>query len=192
MHLTEYMTSQKRTRARGILPELTVREMITDRKGNRKLQDRLISDEPHNIFLGLTLQNNLSWDAHLTVGRISVLPAVRKQLGMINKISSSLSQKARNQLVSSLAISKLAYSICQWGNTSANQITRAQTVLNTATRIVTRLPRTTRVLDLMRELDWLRILLFNTNVEICQMEPTREHGGQVDNLYTGKNLHYCT
>ena len=117
----------------------------------------MITDESKNKFLGLTMQNNLSYDAHLSTGKKPLLPAVRRQMGMISRLSTSLSQKARNRLITSLAISKLTYAISIWGNTTENLITRAQTVLNIGARIVTGLPKRTKIDTLMKETDWLNI-----------------------------------
>ena len=64
--LTEYMSKQKRARLRGIPPELTVDE----RKGDI-IQEKLITDDRMNGMLGLTLQNNLSWEGHLVGGEKS-------------------------------------------------------------------------------------------------------------------------
>ena len=78
--LMEYMTKQKRVRLRGIPPELTVVEKVEDR-----LEDKLISDSLYCRTLGMNLQNNLSCNAHLYTGRKAIIPAARKQLGMLFK-----------------------------------------------------------------------------------------------------------
>ena len=167
--LTKFMTKQKRNRLRGIPPELTVTETVTDRRGNDRQDDRLLSDSKTCRILGLNLQNNLAWEAHLTTGKKPVLSAVRRQLGMIGTIKDKLSFKARLNLVSSLGISKMLYMICQWGNATDNHIAKAQTVQNQAARLVTNLPRTTSKKVLMNACGWLDVRQLTDYHSLVQM-----------------------
>ena len=93
-HLTEFMTHQKRTKIGGIPPDLTVRELAVDKHGMLKMEDNLISDSIYCHMLGINLQNNLSWGAHLSQGKKPLLPAVRKMIGMLSKICQEMSKKS--------------------------------------------------------------------------------------------------
>ena len=73
-HLTEFMTHQKRTKTGGIPPDLTVRELTVDKHRVLKMEDNLISDSIYCRMLGINLQNNLSWGAHLTAGQDTTPP----------------------------------------------------------------------------------------------------------------------
>ena len=150
--LTEFMCKQKRARLPGIPPDLTVQQYVAG-----KLQDKHITDIPVCRILGTNLQNNLGWEAHLVMGKYAVLPKIRSQIGMLCKLKDSLSQKARLHLVNSLIISKFSYMISLWGNTTQNQVRKAQIVMNIAARYVTGLERITRQTELMKACDLLDI-----------------------------------
>ena len=82
---------------------------------------------------------------------------MRQQLGSISRIKDSLSFRARLQLVSSLALSKMNYMICQWGSTTENAIRKAQVVQNQAARLMNGMHRSTSKRTLMRTCGWLDI-----------------------------------
>ena len=103
--LTEFMVCQKRARTRGIPPDLTAAERIEDQDGI-KFMDKHITDKPQMKILGLTLNNNLSWEAHLTGKKKPLLPAVRKIVGMLSRLRNALSKRARLQLANALVVSK--------------------------------------------------------------------------------------
>ena len=130
--LTEFMTPETR-----------------QNKGTEKVEGRLLTDKAHCRMLGVNLQNNLMWGAHLTSGKDAILPGVRRQIGMLSRIYPYLSTKARIHLLSSLAISRMTYMLCLWGNTAPNHLRKAQVVLNSAG-----LARTTRQQELM---EWLNM-----------------------------------
>ena len=127
-HLTEFMTHQKRMKTGGIPPDLTVRELTVDKHGTLKMEDNLISDSIYCRMLGINLQNNLSWGAHLTLGKKPLLPAVRRMIGMLSRICQEMNKKTRLQLVNSLVVSRLTYGLCLWGNTTRNHLVKVQTV----------------------------------------------------------------
>ena len=176
--LVEFMSHQKRAKTNGIPPDLTVREEVTSRTGRKTWQDRLITDRTSHRVLGLVLQNNLSSDAHLSSGSKAMLPAVRRQLGLLSRLRPNMSKKAFSLLVSSLALSKMAYSISIWGNTTTNHLKSAQVVQNIAARMVTGLRRMTRQSELLQQCGWLDIREWTSyhsllqNLEDCQVEHT--------------------
>ena len=65
--------------------------------------------------------------------------------------------KAKANLVTSLALSKLVYMMCLWGNTIYNHQHKAQIVQNTAARIVTGMHKFSRTDELIETCGWLNI-----------------------------------
>ena len=157
--LTEYMTKQKHARLRGVPPELTIEVKVEDKvnKGRFVLEEKTISDSWYSRTLGLNMQNNLSWEAHLTTGSKAVLPSARKQLGRLYRLQDSLSPRVKLLLVNSLVISKLTYGISLWGHGTSNHLRRAQILLNQAGRFITGMGRTARSSDIMTKCSWLNI-----------------------------------
>ena len=170
------MTYQKKTRTRGIPPDLTVSETITDRNGIQRNQDELITDSGSCRLLGLTFRGNLSWENHLNSGKKSLLPALRRQIGLLSRIACNMSQKARLNLVNCLVISRLSYMICVWGNTNITQIKRAQVVQNQAGRLVTQLPKKTRQKTIIDQCKWMQVTDMTEYQSLCQLWKTVRWG----------------
>ena len=154
--LTEFMVCQKRTRMRGIPPELTAAEKIEE-NGRIKFLDKHITDKSQIKILGLVLKNNLSWEAHLVGKTKPLLPAVRRIVGMLSRLRNVLSRRARLQLANALVVSKISYAISIWGHTSENYILKAQTSLNMAARFVSGMNKRTSKRILMKSCNWLDI-----------------------------------
>ena len=150
--ITEFMSKQKRVCMRGVPPELTAREKIGE-----EWSDKLITDSKITRILGINLQNNLTWNAHLQKGPKAILPGIRKLIGMLSKVRENLSTEARKKLVESLIISKLSYLICLWGNTFPSQLSKAQVCLNISARYVTGDKKSTSKRKLMLNCDWLDV-----------------------------------
>ena len=162
------MCHQKRSKTAGIPTDLTVEEMTVGRNGVARMQDALITDKASCRMLGLTLKNDLSWDKHLNQGKKALLPALRRQIGCIHRIGKQMGKKARLQLVNCLVISRLSYMITVWGNTNPTQIRKAQVVQNSAARLVTQLPKTTRQAVLLQECGWLNVKDLAEYHSLCQ------------------------
>ena len=150
--LTEFMTHQKRSKSRGIPPELTVRERLGDLWTNKHIVD---TKTPR--ILGLNLQNNLSWDGHLSSGKKPLLPSIKKQIGILSRLRDCLSMTARKRLMESLVLSRLTYAISIWGNTCHSQLVKTQVCINMAARFVTGDRISTSKATLMSKCDWLDI-----------------------------------
>ena len=174
--LVECMTYQKKTRTNGIPPDLTVSETITDRNGTLREQDELITDSGNCRILGLTFRGNGTWENHLNTGKKSLLPALRRQIGLLSRIAGNMSEKARLNLVNCLIISRLSYMICVWGNTNATQIRKAQVVQNQAGRLVTQLPKRTRQKMILERCKWMQITDMTEYQSLCQLWKTVRWG----------------
>ena len=149
MALTECMIQQKKGKTPGIPPYL----QVTDLEGRQKL----VEDKIYTRILGANIQSNLGWLMHLEGGAKAVLPAARKQLGLLKHQGSLIPISSRLNLARSLILSKLTYMMPVWGGAKASHIRKAQVVMNAAARWATGLPRRTRVSTLMRRAGWLSV-----------------------------------
>ena len=145
----ELMIKQKKCRMAGRPPTLTVR---TEDNQIKEIEDAEVCR-----ILGLNLQKNITWKSHLETGNKALLPAVRKCLGSLKHVGKMIPRNSRNILARGLISSKLMYLIGIWGGTTRNLRRKAQTVLNTAARWVTNLPRKTRTSSLMEAAGWHNI-----------------------------------
>ena len=167
--LVEFMSHQKRSKTRGLPPDLTVPEETVDRLGRRKMQDRLISDKGGCRMLGLNLKNSQSWDEHMCSGKKAILPTMRKQIGLLSRITQNMSKSARLKLVNALVLSRMSYMICIWGNNNSSQIRKAQVVMNMAGKLVTGFNRFARQKDILDSCGWLEIRKLTEYFTLCQL-----------------------
>ena len=151
-NITEYMSRQKRGRIQGDPPSLKVDVVIEN-----KIVEKIVTNKEYCRTLGSNIKQDLSWDMHLSSGDKALLPAIRKQLGAISSLRGSLPQKAKLKLVNGFILSKFNYIICLWGNTTQNQVRKAQICLNAAARFVLNAKRTERQSTLMSNCNWLTI-----------------------------------
>ena len=170
--LQEFMTYQKRTKLAGVPPDLTVSELTTNRHGERKIEDRHITDKSNTRMLGLNLNSNLGWDNHVNTGKGALLPQLRRKLGMISRLKDSLSKKAILHLVNAIIMSRLSYGICIWGNTNQSLQRQVQVLINSAARLITGRNRMTRQSTLLEECRWLPIKLMIEKFSLTQMWKT--------------------
>ena len=80
-----------------------------------------------------------------------------------------MSKNTRLKLINSLVVSRLMYGLCLWGNTTRNHLIKVQTVLNTAARLITGLPKITRQSTLLEECNWLSIEKLTLYYALTQM-----------------------
>ena len=147
--IIEMMIKQKRGRTPGSPPKLNVRINVNERKE--------IEDMEVCRILGMNLQKNITWRAHLESGPKALLPSVRRCLGALKHTGRLIPEGSRNVLVKGLVTGRLAYLIGIWGGTTPNLRRKAQQVLNTAARWVTKSPRSTRVSSLMEKAGWFSV-----------------------------------
>ena len=105
--LTEYMIKQKRGRTNGNPPSLRVEIKPGVWKD--------IMDSSTSRILGATLQNNMTWQAHLQTAEKAILPEARRKLGALYTLKKVLPQTSKLQLATSLILSKLVYLVPLWG-----------------------------------------------------------------------------
>ena len=151
-NITEYMSRQKRGRINGEPPSLKVDVVIDD-----IVVEKTVKNKDYCRTLGSNIRQDLSWDTHLSSGEKALLPGIRKQLGAISSLRGSLPMKAKLKLVNDFILSKFNYIICLWGNTTQNQVRKAQICLNAAARFILNAKRTERQSTLMQNCNWLTI-----------------------------------
>ena len=95
--LTECMISQKRGKAVGVPPTLVVEKTLGVLK-------RIPNSESTRI-LGANVAGNLLWHHHLESGPKALLPAARKQLGLLRHLGNKIPMRTRSNLERGLILS---------------------------------------------------------------------------------------
>ena len=103
--------------------------------------------------LGVLLDCSLSMEEHVN----SVCKAARFHLFNIYRIRDILPQKECEQLVHSFVFSRLDYGNCLLYGLPKNELRKLQLVLNSAARVVHRVPRQQHITPTLAELHWLPI-----------------------------------
>ena len=145
--VTECMVAQKRAKYKGVPPTITA----TDKNGLPKI----IQTKKSTRILGMNIQDNLHWNSHLEEGEKAVLPVLRRRLGQLRHIGHLLPMGSKLTLANGMICSKLHYLISIWGGAHKKYIKKVQTILNKTARAVTKLPRKTPTLQLMKKCNWL-------------------------------------
>ena len=86
-----------------------------------------------------------------------MLPAARKQLGLLRHLGNKIPRRTRNNLARGLILSRLNYLMPLWGGASDTLINKVQILLNTTARWVSGCGRRTRVSKLMETVGWYNI-----------------------------------
>ena len=147
--ILEVMLKQKRGRLPVNPPELQVI--------NSDQEIETIKTSKHCRILGLNVQENLAWTAHLETGSKPLLPSLRKNLGALRNLGKLIPQQSRNTIARGLIISRLTYLISIWGGATPNLIRRAQTIQNAAARWVSGRKRSTKISTLLEATNWFSI-----------------------------------
>ena len=101
-------------------------------------------------YLGVTLDENLSWKEH--VGE--VFKKVNKRLGLLGRIRSCLTIQAAKCIYNCLILPVLSYTDTAWGELSAECSNRLQRLQNRAARITIRCDRSS---DAIKNLGWEKL-----------------------------------
>ena len=146
-NLLEVMVKQKHVRTPGAPPHI----LTKDKDGNNKV----ITAGCSLRLLGCNLQDNLSWQSHLSTGEKALLPITRQKLGALKHIGRYLSRTSRHILATGMILSRIQYLIQIWGGTERKYIKKVQTLLNATARFVTGKSRRTSTRNLMTSCNWL-------------------------------------
>ena len=116
--------------------------------------------------------NNLNWDSHIQNGKKVILPSICRQLGALSTLKHAISMKGKLQLVNALLITRIAYLICIWGNTTENVLRKVQTVQNQAARFVTGRKKITRRSELISDCGWMNVSEMTKYYSLLQLWKT--------------------
>ena len=158
------MIGQKRARTAGTPPTLI--EMETD--GTMKT----IESQTETKLLGATVQDNITWNAHIDTGAEALLPDTRKTLGIIRYVGKTMPSSSRKLVTEGLILSKMRYLISIWGVTSDKNISNAQTLLNDAARFITGRNTRTSTYEQMNYCKILTISEMSTHSSLTQLWKT--------------------
>ena len=147
--LTECMIGQKRGKVTGVPPTVTVEKTPGIFK--------TIQNSEYMRILGANVSGNLLWHHHLESGVKALLPAARRQLGLLRHLGNKLPMRTRNNLAKGLILSRLNYLMPLWGGAPDTLINKVQVLLNTTARWVSGKGRRTRVSKLMEVVGWFSI-----------------------------------
>ena len=106
-HIMEIMIRQKRGRIANNPPEL---EALND-----KDEIEIIKCKDDARILGMNIQKDLTWNAHLETGSKALLPSLRGNIGSLRNCTKMIPQSSRNILARGLINSRLMYLISIWG-----------------------------------------------------------------------------
>ena len=129
--------------------------VMTVESGENEVKD-IINQEQVRI-LGLNLQRDYSWRAHLETGGRPLLQSLRSRIGALKHLGNVIPMNGRRQLVNGLIISKLIYMIQVWGGTHEVHLTKIQRVVNSAARYVLNTGKRWGSRRLMEACKWMGI-----------------------------------
>ena len=146
-NLLEVMVKQKCVRTPGAPPH----NLTKDKDGN----DKVIMAGRSLKLLGCNLQDNLSWQSHLSTGEKALLPITCQKLGALKHIGRYMPRTSRHILATGMILSRIQYLIQIWGGTERKYIKKVQMLLNATARFVTGKSRITSTRNLMTSCNWL-------------------------------------
>lgn len=117
------------------------------------ISGNIIKESEHVKILGVTFDNNMTMQKHITNTCRSANIYIRK----IRSIRRYLTIDAVRTLVQAVVISRLDYCNSLLIGLPLNRIRTLQVTQNSAARVISRLPRYSHITDTMRMLHWLPI-----------------------------------
>ena len=104
-------------------------------------------------ILGIVLDENLSWKAHVS----AIIQRCYATLSGLTKFTHRLSYEVKKMIVESLIFPHIHYCLTVWGSCNAGQRHRIQKVVNHCARVVHCARRRDHVSPMLRELKWLNV-----------------------------------
>ena len=157
--LWEFMVRQKACKVHGEPPTL----VTYNDKGNIKVVKTSKSEK----CLGATLQQDMQWSAMLETGEDAILPALRKKIGMLCHLGRNIPRSSRQLLANGILIGKLNYLLLLYGGTQNKFLNKIQVILNDASHFITGAGKRTKMIDLMKSVNWFSIrelISIHTNI----------------------------
>ena len=118
-----------------------------------KIANTVISKANSMKFLGVVIDSNLSWDAHINFIR----KKIAKGIGIINKAKRSLNQDSLLTLYHSFVYPYITYGIEVWGSSSKTNLLGILKLQNKILRIITFSPARTSALPFYKRFNLLNV-----------------------------------
>lgn len=126
-----------------------------------KINDKSIKRVDYVTYLGMIIDNNLSWDKHVN----KLCTNLARNFQMFYNIRSILPNYLKRQLYFSLVYSRVQYGIELYGACSNRLLKKIQTMQNKLLKVLYNLPYRTATNDLHLELDLLNVKdIYNMNI----------------------------
>ena len=104
-------------------------------------------------FLGLTLQENISWDEHCNL----VTNKISSVVGILYKIRIFLPIKTLLQIYNSLILPHLYYGILAWGGAPCTTLTKIETIQKRAMRVINGSPYNSHTSPIFAKFNCLKL-----------------------------------
>ena len=175
------MVHQKRCKLRDKPPTIKAKTTVDGRTEIKTIENQISCR-----LLGINIQNDLTWKAHLESGEKALLPTLRRRLGALRHMGRDIPLKGRQILANGLILSKIIYMIPVWGGACETQLMKVQTLLNNTARFVHRRGRRSNVRKLMEDSKWMTVKEMARFHCIVTLWKIRKYGvpQQLANLYT--------
>ena len=128
-------------------------------------------------LLGINLQEDLSWRAHLSLGEKPLIPSLRKVLCSIIHIGKQIPREGKLSLVNGLIMSRVIYCLPVWGRTNKKHLSKLQAILNKAARFISSMGPGTKTQTLMESCNWLTIyelVKYHSTITLWKMLQTNK------------------
>ena len=114
------------------------------------LPDHVIHPQAFIKMLGVTLDTNLSWEAHIS----SVIRKCNSILFCLYKIRHHLTPECRKLLIQAHVFPHILYCLTVWGGAASCRLARVQKIINFAARIVSGARRRDHISATIKSIGW--------------------------------------
>jgi len=126
------------------------RQRLTESSLSLNIDNHVITPDENIKSLGVILDSNLSWDAHIDL----LLNKARSSLNALKRSKHFIDQETHINLYNALVTPHLDYCCEVWGNTNKGQTDKLQRIQNRAARIITGATYEIRSKDVLDSLGW--------------------------------------
>ena len=102
---------------------------------NLMIGDKSIQKVSYTKFLGVTIQENLSWKLHIA----QICSKMMKAIGIMNRMKNLLPQHTLQMLYNTLVVPHMTYSCEVWGSTYSSHLIKIALIQKKLVRIIHRL-----------------------------------------------------
>ena len=118
-----------------------------------KVGGRIVEEQLKIKILGVTMCNDLSWDAHTS----NLINSLKYTYRSFSRSCKLLTLDSRKLLYNAAIASKLNYCDTIWDTCSVGNVNRLQTIQNRCARVILGRPPGTSAAPLLQELGWLNL-----------------------------------